>query len=121
MVSNKRHNYVMKDFIVPIIVSLLLGTFAAYTTVKFNEGETKAWRQSIEKQITAMEVILRAVQANQLELAARGQWMSNTESRLDEIEDDVKEILTTRYSKTDAERDTSAIIREIKLRHNEKL
>lgn len=120
MVKEKRHNYAMKDFLVPIVAGVVLGGLTAYTTVKFNEGETKAWRQSVEKQITAMEILLRAVQANQLELASRGQWMVNTDERLDELETDVKSILSSRYSKADADRDVASIIREIQLRHGEK-
>lgn len=116
---NRRHSYVMKDFLVPIIAGIVLGGLTSYATLKFNEGETRAWRISVEKQISAMEVVLRAVQANQLELASRGQWMLSTEDRLDKLESDMTDMFSSRYTKKDGERDMKSIIREIKLRHME--
>tara|TARA_R110000772_G_scaffold42318_3_gene98339 strand:- start:1664 stop:2026 length:363 start_codon:yes stop_codon:yes gene_type:complete len=120
MVQNKRHNYVMKDFLVPIIAGVILGGFTAILTVKYNEGETTEWRKNIERQISAMEIILRAVQVNQIELAARGQWMQSTNQRMEKVEKDIINILSDNYTLKDAKRDSEQLMREIKIRHGEK-
>tara|TARA_R110000796_G_scaffold148262_7_gene265153 strand:- start:4887 stop:5249 length:363 start_codon:yes stop_codon:yes gene_type:complete len=120
MIENKRHQYVMKDFLVPIIAGVILGGFTAILTVKYNEGETTEWRRNIERQISAMEVIMRAVQVNQIELAARGQWMLSTNKRIDKVETDIIKILSDNYTSQDAKRDSEQLMREINIRHKEK-
>jgi hypothetical protein len=118
--TNKRHAYVMKDFIVPISVALILGALTSFATTKYTAGSNEIRFQTLERQMIGLEVILKAVQANQIELAARGAWMISIERRITDNEKRVSQLELSSYKIKDAERDNSSIIREIKLRHNEK-
>tara|TARA_R110000772_G_scaffold125384_1_gene232056 strand:+ start:3411 stop:3773 length:363 start_codon:yes stop_codon:yes gene_type:complete len=120
MLENKRHVYVMKDFLVPIISGIILGGFVAILTLKYTEGSNEQRFQNLESQMIRLEVIFKAVQTNQVELAARGAWMVSIERRITDNEQRVSHLELSSYKIKDAERDNSSIIREIKLRHNEK-
>ncbi len=115
MTENKRHNYVMKDFLVPIVVAVVMGLGASFLSIKYNEGETVAWRASIESQLAAMNVIMKAVQTNQLELASRGQWMTYVDRELNDHDGRLVRIESTRFSKEDADVTTKHLEREIEL------
>ena len=117
--ENKRHQYVMKDFFVPIIAALILGIGASFLTVKYNQGETSAWRSNIEMQIESLKVIMKAVQINQIELAARGQWMKSIEGEMDGIQKRIGVIESNRYTSKMANKHETAILREIDLLRTE--
>jgi type II secretory pathway pseudopilin PulG len=117
--ANKRHAYVMKDFLVPIAVALILGALASFATTKYVAGSNEIRLQTLERQMIALEVIFKAVQTNQIELAARGAWMVSTERRIKDNETKLTELEASTYKIKDAERDNYNILREIKLRHGE--
>jgi hypothetical protein len=118
--TNKRHAYVMKDFIVPITVAVIIGAMTSFAATKYTEGSNEQRFQNLENQIIRLEVIFKAVQTNQIELAARGAWMVSIERRITDNEKRVGLLESTSYKVVDAERDNKNIIREIKLRHGEK-
>ena len=109
----------MKDFLVPIIAALVIGLSASFLTIKYNQGETVAWRSNIETQIESLKVILQAVQVNQLELAARGQWMKNVENELNIVNRKILTIESNRYTSQMADKHETAILREIDLLRKE--
>lgn len=119
MVENKRHNYVMKDFMVPIVTALIIGTGASFLTMKFNEGQTMEWRRNIETQIEGMKVIMRAVQTNQIEIASRRVWMDKTDEELKEIRGRLTNLEESRAKVTETEARHKAILREIDLLRKE--
>jgi hypothetical protein len=118
--TNKRHAYVMKDFIVPITVAVIIGAMTSFAATKYTAGSNEQRFQNLERQMISLEVIFKAVQTNQIELAARGAWMVSIERRITDNEQRVSHLELSSYKIKDAERDNSSIIREIKLRHNEK-
>ena len=118
--TNKRHAYVMKDFIVPITVAVIIGAVTSFAATKYTAGSNEIRFQTLERQMIGLEVILKAVQSNQIELAARGAWMISIERRITTDEKRITQLELSSYKIKDAERDNGNIIREIKLRHNEK-
>tara|TARA_R110000803_G_scaffold73577_1_gene137403 strand:- start:95 stop:472 length:378 start_codon:yes stop_codon:yes gene_type:complete len=124
MIKEKRHNYVMKDFIVPIftscVVAIIIGAFGVVMAFKYKEGGDVEWRKGVERQISSLQVVLTAVQVNQVGIATQGQWMISTDSRLAKIESSVESIAKNVYSKSEMDKQHGQIIREIKLRHGEK-
>tara|TARA_R110000772_G_C12953930_1_gene402544 strand:+ start:149 stop:517 length:369 start_codon:yes stop_codon:yes gene_type:complete len=118
--KNKRHTYVMKDFIVPISVAVIIGAVTSFAATKYTAGSNEIRFQTLERQMIGLEVILKAVQSNQIELAARGAWMISIERRITTDEKRITQLELSSYKIKDAERDNGNIIREIKLRHNEK-
>ena len=119
MINDKRHNYVIKDFLVPIAAALVIGVGASYSTMRFNEGETQAWRNNVEVQLSSLKVILTAVQGNQLELASRGSWMLNVDKSLDRHGLRLTFIESNRYTREMAAKTEAAILREIDLLRKE--
>ena len=115
MASERRERDLMRDFLAPIVASVVIGIGAVVMTFKYNEGETVAWRNSIETQIESMKVIMQAVQANQIELAARGSWMVGIDKSINSIESRIGRIETSRFTKEDADSTTRRLDREIEL------
>lgn len=113
--QDRRQVYVMKDFLVPMTAALILGAGSSFLTVKYNEGATIEWRLNIEAQIKSMKVIMLAVQTNQLELAARGQWMKFVDKDLSALQERVKDIETTHFKKEDVIIENKRLEREIEL------
>lgn len=110
----------MKDFIVPISVAVIIGAVTSFAATKYTAGSNEIRFQTLERQMIGLEVILKAVQSNQIELAARGAWMISIERRITTDEKRITQLELSSYKIKDAERDNGNIIREIKLRHNEK-
>ena len=115
MANERRERDLMRDFLAPIVASVVIGIGAVVMTFKYNEGETVAWRNSIETQISSMKVIMQAVQANQLELAARGSWMVHVDKDISAIELRLNNIEKNRFTKEDADVTTKMLSREIEL------
>lgn len=105
----------MKDFLVPITSALVLGIGVSIMTMKYNEGATIAWRNSIELQISSMKVIMKAVQVNQIELASRGAWMISVDKDIGNVEKRISDIEKSRFTKEDASATTRRLDREIEL------
>ena len=115
MTVDRRANYVMKGFLVPIIVSVVIGAGAVVLTFKYNEGGTVEWRRNIEAQIASMKVIMQAVQANQIELASNRSWQAHVDDDLNDLEDRMSDVERTRFTKADADVTTRMLEREIEL------
>jgi len=115
----KRHQYMVKDFLVPIIIGIILGGLTSLGVVKYNEGETNAWRASQEKRMAGLEIIMQAVQTNQIELAARGTWIIKTEEALADIRLRLNNIEEKRFTTADADIRTQAVLREIDILRKE--
>ena len=124
MIKEKRHNYVMKDFIVPIftscVVAIIIGAFGVVMAFKYKEGGDVEWRKGVERQISSLEVVLSAVQINQIGIAKQEQRAINTDSRLTRIESALELISKNVYSKSEMDKQHQQLEREIKLRHGEK-
>ena len=109
----------MKHFFTPIVCAVLLGVGSSFITIKYNQGETTQWRKNIERRFIALEVILSAVQVNQIQLATTRQQHIGTTQRLDKVESDIATLLADNYTNAHAQKDMEVIMREIRFRHGE--
>ena len=105
----------MRDIMIVVIASLLLGIGASFLTNKYNEGETYAWRKSIEAQLEGMKVIMTAVQANQIELATNRGWRRYMEDESEDFSTRLTILEKTAVTQQEIDAAVGRIEREIEL------
>lgn len=127
-VVNQRHNYVMKDILIPILVGVIIGAVASIATNIYlsaeRRGEVEGRFNQLERSVNEMKVIMVAVQTNQIAIASGEVWKNGIEKLIDSMSKQINIMQSDRYTKEDGARDREAsikadadILREINLRH----
>lgn len=106
-----------REIAVPVIVSIVVGVGSSYMATNVAIAVLNEQVGSLKTEMTNMQDIVKAVAANQIELAARGEWISSTDNKLLSITQRLDKIEHDEYTAVDAQRDMSLIMREIDLRH----
>ena len=106
-----------REIAVPVIVSIVVGVGSSYMATNVAIAVLNEQVGSLKTEMTNMQDIVKAVAANQIELAARGEWISSTDNKLLSITQRLDKIESGEYTQIDAQRDFSIIMREIDLRH----
>jgi hypothetical protein len=103
-----------REVLIPVLSAVLIGGLSSYFTASLAIAVLKEKVSSIEKDIDSITIIAQSVQANQIELAARGQWITSVESQLESHEKRISEIEKSRYTKNDAEKDIEILKLQLK-------
>jgi len=94
-----------REVLIPVLSAVIIGGLSSYFTASLAIAVLKEKVSGIEQDIDSVRIIAQSVQSNQIELSARGQWMSNIEMQLGGHETRLTRIEDNRYTKEDAERD----------------
>ena len=106
----------IRELIIPLVTAIIVGVGASFVASKVAVAVLTKEVEGIKKDIGLLERLVNTVSMNQLELAARGEWMINTNSRLARVEKTIENV----YSKSEMDKQHQQLEREIKLRHGEK-
>jgi hypothetical protein len=94
-----------REVLIPVLSAVIIGGLSSYFTASLAIAVLKEKVSGIEQDIDSVRIIAQSVQSNQIELSARGQWMSNIEMQIGGHETRLTRIEDNRYTKEDAERD----------------
>lgn len=113
----RRRSTMVKDIAVPVIASVVVGVSSSYMATSVAVAVLEERVETVQEDINSMQSLVSAVQANQIELAARGAWISRTDAAIEDFQKRISSIENNRYTINDADRDYKTLMREIELRH----
>jgi hypothetical protein len=110
--------------IVKAVSMVLIGSGSSYFTaeIKLAVNETKIHALAVNAdkrevhvnaELVKIQIATAVVQANQIELAARGQWMDKIDGQIKALSETIHGFQSNRYTSADANRDIQHIMREI--------
>jgi hypothetical protein len=117
--SQRSGSTIIREVLIPIIVAIVVGIGSSYMTSRVAIAVLQKEIEFVRDDVSMMQQLLKIVSQNQVELAARGEWMKNADRERQKLSDSIDIIVATRYTKSDAERDKLQIIREINIRHKD--
>lgn len=83
MTDRRRHQGLMRDFMLPVIVSVVTGVGASFVSAQMAVKVLETKVQYIESDMKAITDITGTLNDVQMELTRRGQWMVTTDRKLD--------------------------------------
>ena len=102
-----------REIAVPVFASIVIGCLSSYVTASVALAVLEEKYSNLERDVRNIGVVVEAVKTNQIELAARGQWMISTDESIDLILTNMREMQT----KQDADIKHENLLREIGIRH----
>ena len=110
---DRRKAMLFREIAVPVFASVVIGCLSSYVTASVTLAVLEEKYSNLERDVRNIGVVVEAVKTNQIELAARGQWMISTDESIDLILTNMREMQT----KQDADIKHENLLREIGIRH----
>jgi len=103
-----------REVLIPVVSARMIVCLSSYFTASLAIAVLKEKVSGIEQDIDSVRIIAQSVQSNQIELSARGQWMSNVERQLENHRDRLGLIEQNRYTKDDSEKEIKLLKLQLK-------
>ena len=113
---DRRRDSIVKNIMIPVVIATITGISASYMATQVTLAVVETRVKYLESDVVSIKEILQSVNANQIELAKRGEWMSNTEKRMSNIEktqESLVEQIKDKYTRKEAEKDNRHLIEKI--------
>lgn len=113
---DRRRDSIVKNIMIPVVIATITGISASYMATQVTLAVVETRVKYLESDVVSIKEILQFVNANQIELAKRGEWMSNTEKRISSIErtqESLIEQTKDRYTRKEAEKDNKYLMEKI--------
>ena len=124
-INDRRGREQMRAMIVSVASATIVGMGAAYFATQVAVAVQAEQIKTLKETMNSIMVVTEIVRANQVQLAARGEWIKSTERRLDILErhsvDADKRldfIESNRYTKNDAAMDFQILRGELDEHHS---
>lgn len=105
MANERRTSNMLREVIIPTVTAVIVGSGSSYIAMERSTAVMQERMRVFERDLNATGNILVAVQANQLELAARGQWMTSTNLRIKKLQNEIRDV-------------EHRVLREVEIRHD---
>jgi hypothetical protein len=119
--AERRRSGLLREVLIPIVVAIVVGIGSSYMTSRVAIAVLQKEIEFVRDDLSIMQQLVSIVSSNQVQLAARGEWMKNADKERSNLRVTVDAIVQSSYTKSDAKKDNDQIIREIKLRHEDRV
>lgn len=86
---DRRHGNVLREIMVPLVVSVVVGVGGSYMSTQITVSTVATRVDGMKEDLSELRGLMSAVQQNQMTLAARGEWIKSVEERLQIIRDEI--------------------------------